>query len=1213
MRVLCRRDKILGEFHFPGRAWLGVLLATAIATGGGLMGAATATATVGWSVHSFVSPSLFSSNDEIACLDPLTGGRCDRYQLVVRNVGDTPSTGSIEVTDRLPAGITTTGEPERSHEVRGEEWECTEPATGTEKVNVVKCVYPLEVRPEGVTPALSIPTTAPSAISPSEQHGECLLKGNKEAPEKCVEKNEIEVTGGGAAGTATTTNETPVSSEAQPFELTSATLEADAVGGGQDTLAGGHPGDVTSSLEFSNIFQPQPPISQNNQAEPVENPRAVIVELPAGFVGDPQATPTKCPENDLVRGYFGSEEVKTACPPESRVGVISVDLEGSMLGTTANSGEEAGPTSIYNMTPQAGYPAVFAFQVGEKPVYMYPTLVHTPSGYRLRVSAPGIVAALDVVGTSITFFGDPEAEDGAAGPHTAFLTNPADCSDGPLSTKIEADSWENPGRWVAKEVTTYPQITGCNLLQFEPTLEMAPGPSTGEGTSQADEPSAYDVDLKVPQKSLFEESATPDLKDATVTLPAGVSISPSVADGLGVCQEHGPEGIDIPESRSGHEAGEGETIGPDGLPHMTPGHCPAASTLGTVQITTPLLPAPVTGHVFLAAPKCGGASQPACTEASATNGELYGLYIEAEDRAAGVIVKIPGIVEADPVTGRLTGRFKENPQLPFSEVKLHFSGGPRAELANPQTCGSFATTSTLTSWAGQEVPGTSPSFPIDWDGHGGACPATLPFAPGFEAGTINSPAGAFSPFVLSFSRNDREQDLAGLSVTLPPGLLAKIAGIPLCGEEQANAGTCGPASQLGVAGALAGPGPNPFYVSGGRVYLTTGYKNQPFGLSIVVPAVAGPFNLGNVVVRASIAINKETGQVTVTSDSLPQSRDGVPFRLRKVVTEINRPGFTFNPTNCSAQQITGTITGAQNAKAAVSSPFAATGCAGLPFGPSLTASTQGAAGPKGGGASLVVKVAQKAGEANIHKVSLTLPKALPARLTTLQKACTEAQFNTNPAGCPEASNIGTATAITPILDAPVTGPAYLVSHGGAAFPDVEFVLQGEGVKIVLDGKTDIKNGITYSKFETVPDAPISSFETTLPEGQHSALASPSGSLCGQNLVMPTTITGQNGAVKTQNTKIAVTGCGKPKLKLAKVKVKGANVLVTVTTTQQGVVTVSGAGLKTTKKTLGAGKHQLKVALTKNGRAARRHGRKTKLKVVVRNDAGAASGAVTFRL
>ena len=664
-----------------------------------------------------------------------------------------------------------------------------------------------------------------------------------------------------------------------------------------------------------------------------------------------------------------------------------------------------------------------------------------------------------------------------------------------------------------------------------------------------------------------------------------------------------------------------------------------ASTLGTVEVLTPLLPtrcggegqavckpgespAPLQGHVYLAQPKCGGEGQPECTEASATNGELFGLYIEAE--GSGVIIKLPGSVAASPQTGQLTATFKENPQLPFSDLKLHFHGGPRAPLANPQACGSLATTSTLTSWAGQEASGPSPAFSIDWDGKGGACPGSLPFTPGFTAGTTTPSAGVSSPFTVTFSRNDREQDLAGLSVTLPPGLLGKIAGIPLCGEAQANAGTCGPESQIGSASVLAGPGTDPLYVSGGRVYLTTGYKGGSFGLSIVVPAVAGPFNLGNVVVRASIHIDPNTSQVTVTTDALPQSKDGVPFRLRTVYTEINRAGgFTFNATNCAQQHVTGTITGAPvksgeaAVSASVSSPYAAAGCAALPFKPSFTASTQGKTS-KLDGASLVVKIAQKPGEANIHKVNLTLPKLLPSRLTTLQKACTEAQFNANPAGCPEASVIGTATANTPVLPVPLTGPAYLVSHGGAAFPEVEFILQGDGVEIVLDGKTDIKNGITYSKFETVPDAPIVSFETVLPEGPHSVLgtnlpASANYSLCGQSLAMPTTITGQNGAQVIQSTKIAVTGCGKPSVKITKVKVKGNTVLVTVLTSQQASVTVSGNGLKTLKKTVGAGAHQLKVSLTKNGRTARKHRRKTKVKASVKNSNGSSNSTITLKL
>jgi hypothetical protein len=756
------------------------------------------------------------------------------------------------------------------------------------------------------------------------------------------------------------------------------------------------------------------------------------------------------------------------------------------------------------------------------------------------------------------------------------------------------------------------------LLQFNPAITLAPSPPGEGGTTQADAPSGYNVDLHVPQTSLFEERATPELKDASVTLPEGVSVSPSAANGLVGCAATGPEGIDIPDDEGRHpdEVGEGEVIDPYGLAHLTAGHCPAASTLGTVEIQTPLLEKPLRGHIYLAQPKCGGEAQVACTEASATNGELFTGYIEAE--GSGVIVKIPGAIAANPQTGRLTGTFKENPQLPFSDLKIHFHGGPRAPVANPQTCGSFATTSTLSSWAGQETSVLAPAFGVDWDGNGGPCPGSLPFAPSFSAGTVTPTAGAFSPFVLSFSRNDREQDLSGLSVTLPPGLLGKIAGIPLCGEAQANAGTCGPESQLGIASVLAGPGTNPLYVSGGRVYLTTGYKGQPFGLSIVVPAVAGPFNLGSVVVRSAIHIDPNTAQVTVISDALPQSKDGVPFRLRTVNVEINRPGgFTFNPTNCAQQPITATITGVQGATANVASPFAVAGCANMPFKPSFSASTQ-AKTSKANGASLVVKVAQKPGEANIHKVDLQLPLAFPSRLTTLQKACTEAQFNTNPAGCPEASNIGTATAVTPVLSVPLTGPAYLVSHGGAAFPDVEFVLQGEGVTIVLDGETDIKKGITYSKFETVPDAPISSFETVLPEGPHSILgtnipASANHSLCGQKLVMPTTITGQNGAQVTQSTNIAVTGCGKPSIKITKAKIKGNTVLVTVTTTQQGTVTVSGNGLKTIRKTLAAGAHQLKVSLTKNGRTARKHHKKTKVKASVKNSNGSSSKTMTLKL
>ena len=563
--------------------------------------------------------------------------------------------------------------------------------------------------------------------------------------------------------------------------------------------------------------------------------------------------------------------------------------------------------------------------------------------------------------------------------------------------------------------------------------------------------------------------------------------------------------------------------------------------------------------MYLAEPKCGGAGQPECTSASATNGELFGVYLELS--GDGVIVKLPGKVEANPSTGQLTGTFAENPQFPFSDLKLHFDGGARASLANPQTCGSYTTTSSLVSWAAEaSTPPVTGSNSFEITG----CPAgTMPFAPSFTAGTVSPTADANTSFVLSFSRQDREQGLSGLTVSEPQGLIGKIAGIPLCGEPQAGKGECSEASKIGEATATAGPGPEPFQQTGGRVYLTGPYKGGPFGLSVVVPTKAGPFNLGNEVVRASIRINPDTSAVTVVSNPLPQIKDGVPFRLRSVSVDINRGEFIRNPTNCSQQAVTATLGGAQGATANVSTPFAASGCAGLPFKPVFTVSSQSRTS-KANGASLVVKVSQKAGEANIHKVDLTIPKILPSRLTTIQKACLAATFEADPASCPEGSNIGTGTAYTPVLNAPLTGPAYLVSHGNAAFPDVEFVLQGEGVTIILDGKTDIKKGVTYSRFETVPDAPVSSFETVLPEGPHSALTTEKPgetNLCGttrtktvkkkvikrihgknkkitekvketittpRSLTIPTVITGQNGAQITQNTKVTITGCARPK-------------------------------------------------------------------------------------
>jgi hypothetical protein len=469
--------------------------------------------------------------------------------------------------------------------------------------------------------------------------------------------------------------------------------------------------------------------------------------------------------------------------------------------------------------------------------------------------------------------------------------------------------------------------------------------------------------------------------------------------------------------------------------------------------------------------------------------------------------------------------FDENPQFPFSDLRLHFFGGARGKLATPQGCGTFTTASALMPWS---APGSGPdatpssSFQIETGCQAG-------FAPSFTAGSTNPQAGGYAPFTLSIARNDGEQNLAGVSVTLPEGSLGKIAGVPLCPDANANAGSCPQASAVGNVTAGAGVGPSPYFVSG-KVYLTGPYKGGPYGLVEEVPAVAGPFNLGTVVVRQSLRIDSHTTQVTAVSDPLPTILQGVPLWVRRVDVTLDRPGFTFNPTSCTAMQVTGTLTSTQGASASVASRFQVGGCRELPFSPSFKVSTQ-ARTSKHDGASLDVNVASGQGQANIGKVAVTLPKQLPSRLSTIQQACTEAAFVANPASCPVGSDIGTATAHTPVLANPLVGPAYLVSHGGAAFPDLVIILQGEGITLQLVGSIDIRHGVTSSAFNSVPDAPISTFELSLPQGPHSALAATlpakaKGSLCGTSLVMPTTITGQNGAQIKQQTKITVTGCAK---------------------------------------------------------------------------------------
>ena len=719
-----------------------------------------------------------------------------------------------------------------------------------------------------------------------------------------------------------------------------------------------------------------------------------------------------------------------------------------------------------------------------------------------------------------------------------FLTLPSSCAQNPAAEPVlsstETDSWAEPGRYLGAEYAWMNAegellgFEGCSQLPFNPQIEVTPEEHT------AATPTGVEVKLEVPQTTTLQagELAEADVRNTTLKLPEGVSLNPAAANGLAACSEAqiGYLGID-PATQTDQFTDEKPS-------------CPEASKLGTVKIKTPLLPHALEGSLYLASPAPNG-------EAGQNPfGSLVALYLVAEDPVSGVLVKLAGEGQLSEESLRVTSTFRNAPQVPFQELTLKLFGGPRASLATPASCGSDSAQASFAPWsATPEVNLSSPpegflvSAPAPGQSSCPQAPSQEPFSPGLDAYSQSAQAGAFTSFELELSRPDGDQALRGLSLHLPQGIAALLSKVTLCTETQANADACPPQSEVGKAAAIAGLGPEPYIQEGGRVFITGPYQGAPFGLQILTPADAGPFDLGYVSVRSKLTIDPNNASVTITTPSLPTQIKGIPLQLKRVLVSVDRPEFQFNPTSCARMQIEASIQGDQGASEHTAEPFQVGGCGSLPFKPSLSAKTRGHAS-KADGADFSVTVrsggigASGVAQAGIAKVDLQLPVALPARLSTLQKACTEKAFNTDPASCPEGSVIGAATIDTPVLKNPLAGPAYLVSHGNAAFPDVEFVLQGEGITLVLDGKTQIKDGVTYSKFESAPDAPFTTFETVLPAGPHSALttnvpAKDRFSLCGQSLRMPTTITGQNGSVIERDTKIAVQGCGSAKAAKAK--------------------------------------------------------------------------------
>lgn len=849
--------------------------------------------------------------------------------------------------------------------------------------------------------------------------------------------------------------------------------------------AGSHPFEARFGIDFN--LAATRDIAGRFFTEPDEHVRTLELKLPKGLIGDPQATP-KCPMAQLVLQSGGSS-LQGSCPPGSQIGVAEVTLQNGadiLIQDLPNAYKNLG---VYNIEPPRGTVAAFGMSVIERPIIIRAEL-DPADNYAIKTTIHSMVSAIPVRNVKMTMWGvpadpahdyyrrDPLVNGGARGAKNhelpkPFLTLPSHCST-PTQATMRAESWQTRGRFVSTESAPIAMI-GCEKQRFEAVLSARPT------TTSRDAPSGMSIDLSVPQSLASRGLGTPPLRRAVVRLPAGLSVSASSADGLAAC-----------------------TLAQIKLGTNDEPTCPEAAKIGSVRIDTPLLPEPLTGDVLLAAQN----DNPFRT--------LVALYIVA--RGEGVLVKLPGRIDLDQNSGQMTATFDDTPQVPFSNMHLEFKQGPRSPLAMPTACGTYPISGELTTW-NEAIPPVSVSSSFVVDG-----PSCGPrFAPGFQAGTTDPTAGASSALTMTLTRDDGDEFLKGLEIQTPRGFTGNIASTPLCPEAQAATGTCGEESRIGTVTTGAGPGPNPFFVRG-RVYFTGPYKGAPFGMSIVVPAVAGPFDLGTIAVRAAVFVDRTTAELRVISDPLPTMLQGIQLRVRAVNVLVDRPGFVINPTNCSGKRITGHVSSDAGSIAPVSSPFRATDCGELDFRPKMTF-TAGKRGNlrKNRTTPVTAVLTMPPGNANIRGVNVTLPYSLNARLTVVNDACTRAEYDS---GNCEDARVGTAVAETPLLRDPLTGAAYFVKREGESLPDIVVALRGQ-VDFDLVGKVRIPGGERLgTQFTSVPDVPISRFTLNLIHGRRGSIGT-AENLCsraGRNRRAHVRFVGQNGKTRTLQPKMRIVGC-----------------------------------------------------------------------------------------
>jgi len=838
------------------------------------------------------------------------------------------------------------------------------------------------------------------------------------------------------------------------------------------TQAGAHP-DLSFTFDMKKDPESEP--NAFGLKDSYAATRKVRFELPPGLIGNPNVLglPQQCSAAELAKALFAE------CPNGSQIGVAKIFA----YELTATFTEP-----VYMMQPPGGdVVARVGLIAGLFPTYV-DFRVRSEGDYGLVADTNDASPAAKLIRLETTTWGvpaDPSHNTDRCTPREAFinlcvkspprppgsqplpfLTNPTRCGV-PLGIGVSASSWLEPEQLEENtKEAPFPTITGCDQLPFGPSLTAVPT------SRRPGAPTGLDMTLRLPASDGVDVLEPSQMRDIRIDLPKGLATNAGLADGLDVCSKD--------EVRFGKREDA---------------HCPLASKMASTEFEIPALPRRMKGAIYLREPEPGNP---------------FRIWIIADD--LGAHVKLEGQLELDKATGQIKSVVLDSPQAPVREVNLFFKSGFRAPLVNPQSCGTYLTHYDFTPWSGG--PDAIGDTPMQIDE---GCSGLGGFAPRLSASPIDAAAGEHSPFVFTVTRDDGEQNPVGLDISLPRGFAATFVGIPRCEGVAAETGACPPGSRIGKVIAAVGSGPAPLWVpqAGKRptaIYLGGPYKGAPLSIVAVVPRQAGPFDFGDEVVRSAIFVDPVTGQATAKADPLPQIIEGVPIFYRTLHVNLDRPGFSLNPTSCAQKQTAATLTSTEGKVARPTSPFRATDCAVLPFKPKLFLRLFGGT-HRGSHPRLKATLRMPEGGANIAGTSVALPRSEFIENAHFKTICTRVQFAAKI--CPAESIYGFAKARTPLFDEPLEGPVYLRSSSNQ-LPDLVIALKGPPsmpIEIDLAGRVDSVNGGLRTTFEAVPDAPVSEFTLQMQGGDKGLIVN-STNLCAKPNRALAKFTGQNGKVAT---------------------------------------------------------------------------------------------------